>query len=449
MPGSRLSGIIGRVTRLPRAPRLRRARTLRAASIGLFTALAVAACGSSTLTTAPATASPTASPTAGITPSPTPTVAPAQVSLLPVPLSKLATPAPAGATLDEKTAAALDKALETLRAAKGIPGVSAAIMFADGTVWTGAAGLAVRSTKTAVTPDTLFSVASITKTFVAALVGRLAAAGTIGLDDPLSKYVPDFPNAANISLRRLLNHTSGIRDLFASLGAKILASPKKVWTPQEVLAGIGRPYFAPGKGYKYSNTDFVLLGLVIEKATGKPVAEAIRTDLLEPLGLTHTWYQVTETPAGPLAHGYIGKASAPVDRSAGSMIPFTSEVTAAGASGAYVSTAGDLVRWATALYGGDILDLATLSAMADISFTLPYKPAWPYGLGFEETTVAGRTAWGHRGHLDGFWSSMWYLPDVGASVVVLTNAEWADPVAAASSLVSVALGPIPAASPAP
>jgi D-alanyl-D-alanine carboxypeptidase len=432
------------VTALLPAPRPRRARPILAAAIGLLTAAAVAACGSSTPTaahTAPApTSATTTAPTAAATPNPTPTVAAAQVSLLPVPLSKLATPAPAGATLDDAKTGALDKALEALRQARGIPGMSAAIMFADGTVWTGVAGLAVRSSKTAVTADTLFSVGSITKTFVAALVCRLAAAGKINLDDPLSKYVPTFPNAAGISLRRLLNHTSGIRDLFTSLGAQIVASPKKVWTPQQVLAGIGAPYFAPGKGYKYSNTDFVLLGLVIEKVTGKTVADAVRTDLLEPLGLTHTWYQVTETPTGPLAHGYIGKASAPVDRSAGAMIPFTSEVTAAGASGAYVSTAADLARWATALYGGNVLDLATLSAMADISFSLPYKPPWPYGLGLEETTVAGRTAWGHRGHLDGFWSSMWYLPDAGVSVVVLTNAEWADPVAAASALASIALG---------
>jgi D-alanyl-D-alanine carboxypeptidase len=423
------------------------------AALGLLTAIVVAGCGSSTASTTPVTAAPTAAATATATapatPSPSPTVPAATVSLLPVPLSQFATPAPADPTLDETSAAALQKALDGIRSAGSYPGMSAAVMFPDGTLWAGASGLAVRSSKTAATADTLFSVGSITKTFVAALVCRLALVGTIGLDDPLSRYVPDFPNAANISLRRLLNHTSGIRDLFSSLGAKIIASPTRVWTPQEVLAGIGSPYFAPGKGYRYSNTDFVLLGLVIEKATGKTVAAAIRTDLLEPLGLTHTYFQVTETPSGPMAHGYIGKASAPVDRSAGTMIPFTSEVTAAGASGAYVSTAADLARWATVLYSGNILDLATLSSMTDISPTLPYKPAWPYGLGFEETAVAGQTAWGHRGHLDGFWSSMWYLPDAHVTVVVLTNAEWADPVAAASTLVSAALGEAPAASASP
>jgi D-alanyl-D-alanine carboxypeptidase len=415
-------------------------------------AVALAGCGSSTasIVPTPATATPTAAATAtaraSATASPSPTIQAAAVSLLPVPLSQFATVAPAGATLDEASTAALQAALDGIRSARSYPGMSAAVMFPDGTLWTGASGLAVRSSKTAATVDTLFSVGSITKTFVAALVCRLAAAGTIGLDDPLSKYVPDFPNAANISLRRLLNHTSGIRDLFSSLGAKIVASPARVWTPQEVLAGIGSPYFAPGKGYRYSNTDFVLLGLVIEKATGKTVAAAIRSDLLEPLGLAHTYFQVTETPSGPVAHGYIGRASAPVDRSAGAMIPFTAEVTAAGASGAYVSTAADLARWATALYSGNILDLATLSSMTDVSPSLPYRPPWPYGLGFEETTVAGQTAWGHRGHLDGFWSSMWYLPDAHVTVVVLTNAEWADPVAAASALVSTALGKAPAAS---
>ena len=440
-PGSALWGIIRRVTlsdhaSAPRYPRPSRARGPFAPACGLIVALTIAACGSSATTASPAspTATPTAAPT--VSPSPSPTIAPVTVSLVPVPVSRFETPAPAGATLDKATTAALQKALDALRSAKSYPGMSAALMFADGTLWNGQSGLAIRSNKTVVTQDTLFSIGSITKTFVAALVCRLAEAGTISLGDPLSKYVTGFPNAANISLRQLLNHTSGIRDLFTSLGPKLLANPTRVWTPAQVLAGIGSPYFAPGKGYKYSNTDFVLLGLVVEKATGKTVAAAIRSDLLTPLGLTHTYFQVSETPSGPEAHGYGPKASSARDYSAGKMIPFTSEVTAAGASGAYVSTASDIARWANALYSGNILDLATLSSMTDISPSLPYKPAWPYGLGFEETTIAGQVAWGHRGHLDGFWSAMWYLPDLHVTVVVLTNAEWADPVAAAAALVA-------------
>jgi CubicO group peptidase (beta-lactamase class C family) len=124
------------------------------------------------------------------------------------------------------------------------------------------------------------------------------------------------------------------------------------------------------------------------------------------------------------------------------MIPFTAEATAFGFAGAYVSTPSDLAVWANALYGGRVLDQATLASMVDISPTLPFKTHYGlgYGLGFEETTVAGQVAWGHRGHLDGFWSAMEYLPAYHVTVVVLTNAEWADPVAATSALAQIAIG---------
>ena len=116
------------------------------------------------------------------------------------------------------------------------------------------------------------------------------------------------------------------------------------------------------------------------------------------------------------------------------MLPFTSEATVVGSAGAYVSTASDLARWGDALYGGRVLDQATLAAMTDISqtqgFKAPFTPRWIYGLGVEETTIAGQTAWGHRGHLDGFWSAMWYLPASHVTIVVTANAEWADPISA-------------------
>jgi D-alanyl-D-alanine carboxypeptidase len=326
----------------------------------------------------------------------------------------------------------------------------AAVVFPDGSIWTGQSGSAILSSRTATTADTLFAVGSISKTFVAALAGRLAQRGTIGLDDKLSRYVPTFPNAANISLRQLLNHTSGIQDLFVAKGmaAAILSNPSRIWTADEVLARIGKPNFPPGQNYWYSNTDYVLLGLALERATNETLASQIRSEFLGPLGLDHTFLQTEEHATGPFAHGYMdvkGNTATPRDVSAGqSMLPFNSEASVAGPAGAYVSTASDLARWASALYGGGVLDDATLASMVDTSPTLAYKvkPKYPYGLGFEKTLVAGRTAWGHRGHLDGFWSAMEYLPDAHVTVVVLANAEWAnDPLAWSGQLVSVLLGP--------
>jgi D-alanyl-D-alanine carboxypeptidase len=403
----------------------------------------VAACGSPepTPSSAPSIAA-TASPTG------TPTVTPNQ-SIVPVPTSQLVAPSANAAQLDAATSAALQKALDLIRSGDKYPGTSAAVVFPDGSVWAGVSGSAVLSPQAPVTPETLFSIGSISKTFVAALIGRLAQAGTVGFDDPLAKYLPDFPNAANITLRQLLNHTSGIQDLFDAAGVSdaILAHPSATWTPEQVLARIGKPYFAPGAGYHYSNTNFVLLGLVAEKATGQTVAALVRSMFLAPLGLTHTYLQTEETPEGPKAHGYMAPASKPRDNSAGTMLPFTAEASAVGFAGAYVSTAADLAAWADALYRGNVLDQATLASMADVSSTVPFKPRllYGYGLGFEELTVGGQTAWGHKGWLDGFWSAMEYIPAYHVTVVVLTNANWADPIAACGTLGRTAL--VTAASP--
>ncbi len=353
-------------------------------------------------------------------------------------------PASPKAHLDDITAAALQTALASIRSSGGYPGISAAVVFPDGLLWAGQSGSAILSPKTPATADTLYSIGSISKTFVAALTGRLAARGTISLDDPLAKYLPSFYEANAITLRQLLNHTSGVMELFDVIGSAVLANRTRAWTTGEVLAkvGRGRYAFAPGKGYRYSNTDYVLLGAVIEKATGQPIAALIRAEFLEPLGLTHTFLQTEEDAPGVKAHGYKGTAAtatAPVDQTAGTMLPFTAEATAVGPAGAYVSTATDVARWGDALYNGNVLDQATLAAMTDISQTQSYKPRWVYGLGMEETTIAGQTAWGHRGYLDGFWSAMWYLPAGHVTIVVTANAEWADPVAAAAALAKVIL----------
>ena len=371
-----------------------------------------------------------------------------------VPTSRLAAPSTPSAHLDAARTKALQTALNGIRSSNKYPGTSAAVLFPDGSMWTGVSGSAIFS-KASVTTDTLFSAGSITKTFVAALVGRLAMAGTIGLDDPLAKYVPDFPNAANITLRQLLNHTSGIDDIFdysGTLGPQILYRPTATWTPAQVFARLLGPRFKPGANWYYSNTNYILLGMVIEKATGQTVAALVRAEFLTPLGMTHTYLQTEETASGPKSHGYCTgagptcggdptAASTARDNFAGTMLPFTAEATAVGFAGAYVSTASDLAIWASALYGGTILDDATLASMVDISQTagLKTKPKYPYGFGFELASVAGQIGWGHRGNLDGFWSIMEYLPAQHVSVVFMTNCQWADPIAAASALAKVAI----------
>jgi D-alanyl-D-alanine carboxypeptidase len=417
--------------------------------LALAGVLLVAACGlvtpNPTPTASPSVpATPTATATATATVVPTPTIVP-----VPTPRLDLAGPARV-AQLGAITETALAGALDSIRAGATLPGIQAAIVFPDGSTWTGQSGVGVITTAAPVTADTLFSVASITKTFVATLALRLAGRGTIGLDDPLSRYVPSYPNAAAITLRELLSHTSGIHDLFTSPGMSddILANPSRIWTPQEVLARIGKPYFAPGKGYYYSNTNYVLLGLVVEKATRKNLAALVREEFLTPLGLSHTFVQTEERTVGVVAHGYNGSAAKPVDLSIGqTMVPFTSEVTACSSACAIVSSAQDLARWASALYGGGVLDNAEMASMLDTTAALPYPSFIPRGLGAEVINLGGRIAWGHRGHLDGFDGAMMYMPESGLTIVVQANAEWANALAASATLANVVLGVAPSPSP--
>ena len=406
----------------------------------------MAGCGNSDPTRSVAPNVSSATVPATETPAALQTEPPASVpDIYPVPTLRLPQPAdPLVAILDSTTAATLDRTIQSVRSQGAFPGISVSVVFSDGSMWTGQSGSAVLSSKAPVKADTLFSVGSISKTFVAALALRLAQQGTIALDDPLSKYVPTYPNSSQITLRQLLDHRSGIHDVFTSPGVAnaILSSPSKIWTVDQVLARIGKPYFAPGRGYQYSNTNYILLGLAIEKATGRTIASLIRSAFLDPLGMKNTWFQPEEKVATTnFAHGYMNTARKPRDVSAGQrMLPYNSEATVAGASGGFVSTAADLARWASALYGGGVLDQATLASMIDVSPTLPYKPAYPYGFGFERTTIAGRMAWGHRGHLDGFWSAMWYLPDSQITIVVLTNDEWTNVQTATAQFVQALLG---------
>ena len=321
----------------------------------------VAACGTATATPSPISSRSATPASSSSVPTSSSTATPS-VSIVPVPTSQQAAPASPATHLDAATATALQAALDSIRSGGRYPGVSAAIVFPDGSDVDRGLGHG----------DPLLGDEGRGRHH---LLGRehhqdvrggaRLPAGHGRHDQPRrppGQVRPDFPRAASITVRQLLTHTTGIRDLFQDLGTKILAYPSRTWTAQQVLDGIAnKPWCAPGKCYRYSNTDYILLGLVIEKATGQKVSRLVRDAFLEPLGLGHTYLQTEERVQGAVAHGYVGSASKPVDNYDGSMLPFTSEATAVGVSGAYVSTASDLAIWGNALYGGDVLDRATLS----------------------------------------------------------------------------------------
>lgn len=370
----------------------------------------------------PADPSPSASPTVG--PSPTPRVGPRPTT---------------------GVVAALQESLDELRAEHAIPGVSVAIVFDDGSTWTGVSGLADVAAKRRVTPDTAFAIASISKTFTAALVVDLAAEGRLDLADSAGEYLPEHKMLAGVTIRMLLDHTSGLRDFFENpkIDKALLAERARGWSLAQTLGYVGKPYFPPGTDWHYSNTNYLFLGLIAERIDGRPLAEQLRARYFQPLGLESAFYQAAERPPGATAHGYrfagLRKTLPPIDVADGTgIMPFRSVVTASAGAGSVAATALDTARWARALYGGRALEPGGLALMlGGLEPVAGYAPFIPYGLGVQALDVNGMKTFGHSGRFLGFRAVVRYLPHHDISIAVLTNQSRVDPGVIVQSLLRI------------
>lgn len=387
---------------------------------------------------APATTpEPTREPTALQAATPVPAVTPALT------LDPGTTPAPEirwGSTVTPELSARLDAILAQWKKDAQVPGVVAALRMPDGTVWYGAAGKAILPPGgEKATPDTPWVIGSITKTFVAALAFKLQEEGRLSLDDPIATWLPDIPGARKITLRMLLNHTSGLADYFwhPDYADLVYGRPTYHWTVDEImeLAAERAPVFAPGAKQEYSNTNYVLVGRILEAVGGEPLATQLRTRFIDPLGLTSVVFQGDEAVPDGAAKGY-WKDGAWVDWSDGTTLrPMTSAATVVWAAGALLSSARDLLRWEAALYGGEVLSQDSLAQL------LTFGPAG-YGPGTRYQRMAGWDGYGHGGSLRGFQAGMFRMPEAGVDVIVMTNRGdvTMDPTLLASDLVKAAVG---------
>lgn len=407
---------------------------------------------------APHATPPDGSPAPGASGSPTPSVPattdpPATPTPTPTPRATASPPASPSTARPAVPREALDRQLDRLRERLGIPGVSVAIRWEDGRTWTGVSGFADVGAARPVTPDTAFSFASVSKTYTAAVVLQLAEDGALGLDDRVAPLLPSLPIDIDpqITIRMLLQHTSGLTDFFLDprIDRLLQAEPDARWTPARTLRYLPPRPDVPGTIYRYANTNYLLLGLIVEEVTDTTLADQVRARLLTPLGLRASWTQVEEAPLRTLARGYrvTGTGSDAVARAVArvtDVAPFRSVVSAAGGAGGMAGTADDAARWMEALVGGRVLEPATLHDMVRGAGAMrPPRDGIPYGLGVQIVRLGNRVAIGHSGRYVGFRSVVRYLPGEGLTIAVLTNRSTVDPARIADALLRIAAAPRP------
>ena len=319
-----------------------------------------------------------------------------------------------------------------------VPGALVYVDVPGEGTWIQAFGTGNLEGDTPITPDDHFRIGSNTKTFTGTVILQLVDEGRLGLDDPVSKYQPEVPNGENITVRQLLNMTSGLFSYTEDedFNQTLDTEPQKVWEPEE-LVEIGfshQPYFSPGDGFHYSNTNTVLLGMTIEQLTGQPLEQEFQDRIFVPLGMGNSLLPERSSAAIPDPHprGYMyqtnveslnnsvleGEEDERADEEAGEPNDVTDDNPSWGwAAGAAISTVNDLIIWAEADATGALLSPETQKERLSW-VSPPPDPNAQYGLAIAE--FPGGFI-GHDGQLPGFNSFVAHNPETGATIVVVTN----------------------------
>jgi len=310
------------------------------------------------------------------------------------------------------------------------PGAALSIVTADGSVWSGANGFENIEAGTAMTADSRSGIGSITKTMTAVTTLQLMQEGKLSLDDTLAQWLPQvvgkIENSETITLRQLLNHSSGIPEFFDDdFEAVLLDNPNFAWQPQDFISFVygETASFEPGDRYSYSNTNYTLLALVIEAAAGATLAEQFETRIFQPLGMDSTSIVSIDSSPADFPQGYIDFAAPEYeglsDVSQLIPVPFHPSVRGFGEGGT-VSTVPDITRFSQALNNGELLAPQTFMQMQqDIAPTSEGEER--YGLGITLPSTPFGTFVGHSGGFPGVNSNMFYLPEQQITVVTIEN----------------------------
>lgn len=341
------------------------------------------------------------------------------------------TPLPA---LDAALADELQALLDDTTDGGFVPGAVLSVSVPGRAPWSGASGIAERATGRAMAPDTPVRIASVSKMFTAVVVMQLVEEGRLSLDEPVATWLPEgVPGGGRITVRHLLQHTSGLYDFLEDrrLIGEMQAAPSYEWQPQELVDYAARfPSRALGR-WDYSSTNYVVLGMLVERVTGQTLAQQVRQRIFGPLGMRHAAFLPQEPAPANLAHGYSYEHD--LTRSSMSFAFGTANLA---------MTADDLARFGRALFAEELLRAETRDMMLEfVSGRGQYDmPDLAYGLGVmrnrlpigaaadgAERPEAANLVLGHIGGYGGFRAALWYAPDSGVVIVVGLNQAQTDP----------------------
>jgi D-alanyl-D-alanine carboxypeptidase len=320
---------------------------------------------------------------------------------------------------DAEIAARVQTVVDQAMARPEAVGLSVAVAKGDDIVVGEGVGMADLEFDVPANAETMFRIGSVTKQFTAAAVMKLVERGEIGLDDDLHMYLPDFDTGGRVvTIRQMLNHASGIPDYTANPEFMTKGSPLDL-TDEELLGFIkDMPFdFEPGEGWKYSNTNYYLLGMVIEAVDGRPYPQFVQEELFTPLGLTRTQYGSEHNIIKNRAQGYRIDPATGVKANDADI-----SMRTPGAAGALLSTASDLVRWQLALSEGRAVSPASFETMTT-STVATGQGDGQYGFGLMVSGEGDDQRIWHSGGINGFNSVLTWLPGQDLRVAVISNSE--------------------------
>ena len=327
----------------------------------------------------------------------------------------------------------LQMKLDEWHKAGKFPGATLGVVLADGESFGLAVGYSDRDAKSPMKPDDRMLAGSVGKTFAAATALQLVKEGKIGLDDRIEKYLGKevwferLPNAKDITVRQLMNHTSGlVRYEFKEEFTKYLTEhPMKVWTPEERLAYLfdAKAAFEAGKGWDYSDTNYIVLGMIIEKVTGRKFYDEANRRVIKPLKLKDMIPQEGPIIKG-VVQGYAGAGNPFGGKDA--MIEngkFVINPQLEWTGGGYASTSHELARWAKMIYEGKAFDASLLPQVLDGVAAPMLGKETKYGLCVIIRNTQAGISYGHSGFFPGYMTDMMYFPDKKFAVAVQVNSS--------------------------